>query len=389
MELRANIKVAFSKCGAALLCLVFSQILVVHSTEYFVSPSGSPSNSGTETSPWPSVGFAFSHATGGDVITLLPGTYGEEIIIELSGTAGNPTTIRSQRKWEAVIQGSPSHGIYIADGVTNVLIDGLQVAASAIDGVKVGSHATVRNCWIHNSARQGITAHRTQGVLLERNLIEHNGSHPIFDHGIYLSGTNNVVRCNVIRWNKCYGCQIYGDAPASSADCQFYNNLVYGNRNALTVWALAGQTNFVFNNTLSAGRYVLRANGGILCVSNNILLGPSARRIFSASSEAEFRADYNVISATGRRRGTHDVMVNHPGFVGANRGLFWPLADSPARGVATIGVLPPIDFFGGEQKQVLDVGAFQYRAELTADTRVLDPSPAKPDYWLTNVAATP
>jgi hypothetical protein len=273
--------------------------------------------------------------------------------------------------------------------VSNVVIDGLQVAGAGIDGVKVGSFASVRNCWIHHSAGQGISAPRTQGTLLERNLIEHNGTDPVFDHGIYLSGTNDVVRCNVIRWNKCYGCQFYADPPASSAECQFYNNLVYGNRNALVVWSPTRQTNYVFNNTLLSDRYVLRANGGILCATNNLLLGSSVRRILSADNGGAIRADHNLISAAGRRRGDHDVMVMHPGFVNANHGLFWLLADSPARGMAVERVMRPVDFFGRGQERVLDVGAFQYRAYLTSDNRVLDPSPAIPDYWLLDVASDP
>lgn len=369
--------------------LAVCQALVTESSEYFVSPSGSPANTGTETSPWPSVGFALGNANGGDIITLLPGTYREAVVVGLSGTSQRPTVIRSKHKWEAVLQGSPSHGIYVADGVSNVVIDGLQVVASTIDGVKVGSYATVRNCWIHHSGQQGISAHGTRGTLLERNLIESNGTNPIFDHGIYLSGTNDIVRCNVIRWNQCYGCQFYGDAPGSSAECQFYNNLVYGNRNAVTVWSPTGQTNYVFNNTLVSDRYVLLADHGTLCVTNNILIGSSTRRIFSASDGAAIWADYNVISANGKRRGAHDVMVDDPGFVNPREGLFWLGADSPARAAAAEWLVPPVDFFGREQARVLDAGAFQYRWHLTRDIRVLDASAARPDYWGTNSIGQP
>jgi len=372
-----------------ILCIVILGLQIVSAAEYFVSPSGSEVNDGTEQSPWPTIGFAMSQIRGGDVVTVLPGTYPEAVVIDVSGPAGQPTVLRSQHKWAALIQNSPSHGIYVADGITNILIDGLQVAASAIDGVKIGSDATVRNCWIHHSSGQGITAIQTRGVLLERNLIELNGSDPVFDHGIYLSGTNNVVRSCVIRWNKCYGCQFYADPPYSSAECQFYNNLVYSNRNGLAVWSAAGQTNYIFNNTLAAGRFVLHANGGVLCVSNNILLGRSARWIFSAEDGAEFRADYNVIWAAGRRRGPHDVMVIDAGVVNPTNGLFWLAAASPARGAAAGGLAPPVDFFGYEQNQALDVGAFGYRPGLAADRRVLDPSPAMPDYWQTNVLTNP
>ena len=182
--------------------------------EYFVSPAGNEGNKGTQASPWPSVNFALSRATGGDTITLLPGSYNESVVVDLSGTAAFPTVIRSQNKWDAILQGAPGHGVYVADGVTNVVIDGLQVAGAAIDGIKVGSFAAVRNCWIHNSTRQGISANATHNTLIEYNLVEQNGTSPIFDHGMYISGTNLVVRGNVIRRNRTYGCQIYADAPA-------------------------------------------------------------------------------------------------------------------------------------------------------------------------------
>src|SRR5689334_110034 len=239
-------------------------------SEYFVSPTGKASNSGTETSPWPSVEAALERVGGGQTITLLPGIYTNSIVVDVNDASrtGRPTIIRSQRKWKAVILRSPAHGVYTADGVTNVVIDGLQVAQSSIDGVKVGSGVTVRNCWIHHSGRQGVSAHQTRGTILEYNLIERNGTDPAFDHGIYLSGTNDTIRGNVIRWNRTYGCQIYSDPPASSAECQFYNNLVYGNKNALTVWSPAGQTNYVFNNTLVSTNYVLIADYGFLQVAN-------------------------------------------------------------------------------------------------------------------------
>jgi len=357
--------------------------------EYFVSPSGCATNAGTELSPWPSIETALSKISGGDIVTLMPGTYAEAVVIEVSGTLDFPTVLRSQRKWEAIIKGPPSHGIYTADGVTNVLIDGLQVAEAQIDGIKVGSFATVRNCWIHHSTRQGISAHRTRRTTLEYNLIEHNGTDPAFDHGIYLSGTNDVVRGNVIRWNKTYGCQIYYDPPASSSGCQFYNNLVYGNRNALTVWSPGGQTNYVFNNTLISGRYVLIANGGTLCVTNNILIGVKRRQVLCAEDGAIIRGDYNLTPVPGKQRGPHDVVAAKPGFVKPGAGLYWLRSDSPAWGSAAEHMGPPVDFFGRKQSRVLSVGAFPFRGRLASDTRVLDPSPARPDYWATNLTARP
>ncbi|HLP78572.1 MAG TPA: right-handed parallel beta-helix repeat-containing protein [Candidatus Paceibacterota bacterium] len=355
--------------------------------EYFVSPAGSPTNCGSEAMPWPSVAFAFSNINAGDIVTLLPGTYSEPVVVELSGTAERPTVIRSQRKWEAVLKGSSEHGIYVADGVSNVVIDGFQVVGAAIDGVKVGSFATVRNCWIRRSAHQGIAAHSTRGTIIEHNLVEHNGTDPTFDHGMYLSGTNLIVRGNVIRWNKTYGCQIYADPPAGSANCQVYCNLVYGNRDALTVWSPAGQTNYVFNNTLISERYVVIADYGMLCVTNNILVGDKGRMILSAEHGARIRTDYNLTPVPGKQRGSHDVIASDPGFLKPQAGLFWLRRNSPALGMAAERMRPPVDFFGRQLPKVLGVGAFQYQSRFVNDSRVLDPSPENPDYWLTNVTS--
>ena len=383
------------RCQVLAFCVLLPAAGFSHSEglqapkEYFVSPSGDETNAGTVLSPWPSTGTALSRISAGDIVTLLPGTYTEPVIIETSGTAASPTVLRSQRKWSAIVKGSPSHGIYTADGVTNVIIDGLQIANSGIDGVKVGSYITVRNCWVHHSIHQGISAHNTCQTILEYNLVEHNGTDPTFDHGIYVNGTNDLIRGNVIRWNQHYGCQIYYDPPASSANCQFYNNLVYSNPNALTVWSPAGQTNYVFNNTLLADNYVLIADYGILCVTNNILLGANRRRLLSAEDQALIKPDYNLVSADTKPRGNHDVVAAVPSFLNPGAGLFWLRGDSPARGAAAPGIVPPVDFFGRKQSRAYDVGAFQFHARFIFDNRSLDPSPANPDYWVTDLTAHP
>jgi hypothetical protein len=349
--------------------------------EYFVAPSGREDNAGSESSPWPSVEFALNRVGGGNTITLLPGDYTEPIIIERSGPNGHPTTIRSLRKWEAILQKTTSHGIYTSDGVTNVVIDGLQIAHAGIDGAKVGSYVTVRNCWIHHATHQGISAHRTCGTIVEFCLIEHNGTDPEFDHGVYMSGTNDIVRCNVIRWNKTYGCQIYYDPPASSAECQFYNNLVYGNKNALTVWSPAGQTNYVFSNTLISTNYVLIADFGTLGATNNILLGAKWHRAVSLEDGARLRADCNLILPSVRTTGPHDVVAFDPGLISVVDGLFGPARGSPARGRAAAGMVPPMDFWGRRERVLTDIGALQYRPYLSSAQHPPVVSAAGIDYW--------
>ena len=345
----------------------------------FASPSGSAANDGLSTnSPW-SLSYALSQGGASTRITLLPGTY-PSIEISLAGTM-----LVSQTKWAARVVGSPgAHGIWTDTNVANVTIDGIEVAGSALDGIHLnGSNSIVRHCWVHDSSGYGVSARRNPNTLIEGNLIERNGSAPAGGQGIALSGTNCIVRGNVIRYNQGWGCMAYEAPPASSAECDFYNNLVYGNGSGLVVWSPTGQTNYVFNNTIvSQTNNCLASYYGNLFVTNNILMGSATSPAISLFDGASVWADYNLVNASISTDGPHDVVTANPGFVNTGAGLYWLTASSPARGAANPVVIPPLDFFGKSESFVTDVGAFQYNNALANDTRILGPSATNgADYW--------
>jgi hypothetical protein len=345
----------------------------------FVSPSGIVGNDGSApSSPW-SLSYALTQAGPTNALTLLPGIYPS---IQIS----NPgTKIVSQTKWAARVVGSPGvPGIWTANQVGNVIIDGIEVANSEQKGISLyGSNSAIRNCWVHDSAQDGVYAQRNSSDLIECNLIEHNGNSTDGGSGITLSGTNCVVRGNVLRHNEGWGCQIYDSTAYSSAGCLFYDNLVYGNASGLTVWSPAGQTNYVFNNTiLSAANYCLISEYGNLCVTNNILVDGSAGEIIGMADGAKVWSDYNLLSAGISAGGPHDLVNSNPGFVNTGAGLYWLAQGSPARGIAKPTVIPPLDFFGKTETGVTDIGAVQFADALAGDVRVLDPSPTNgADYW--------
>ncbi len=373
--------------------------------KFFVAPDGVAANSGTANSPW-SLRQALARVAPSSTIVLLPGTY-PSIVIATPGL-----TLRSETKWAAKVLGSPArHGIEV--NATNVVLDGLQVAYSYIDGIKLNAGAnTVRNCWIHHSGLgdaqaspntnatytgQGIYSGCHQNSSIEYNLIEYNGVWIGHDHGIYISGTNHVVRGNVIRHNWTYGLQVYTDyTNQACSGISIYNNLIYGNgagndgRNCITVWAGppgagVSTTNYIFNNTLAAATYYpVICDYGFLAVSNNIILG-SYDGILAAEDGGTIWYDHNLFTNTvpvrsGLVSGGHNIVAANPGLVNSGSGLFWLTSASPARGLADTSIVPPFDFFGRPLSAVSDVGAFQYDPVLGADIRVLDPSPS-PDYW--------
>lgn len=355
----------------------------------YVSPDGTSANSGsTPSAPW-SLTYALTQAGPTTIIALLPGTYPS---IEIK----NPgTKLVCRTKWAARVVGSPGvNGIWTDSNVGDVVIDGIEVVGSALDGIVLnGSNSVVRNCWVHNSTGSGITARLNPNTLLERNLVEGNGLGPSGGHGINVSGTNCTVRANVLRYNPGWGCQMYEPAPNSCAECDFYNNLVYGNKNGLTIWSPSGQTNYVFNNTfVSSTNYCLVADFGNLCLSNNILGASNPSMLIGAADGARLWSDYNLVSANFSPSGNHDLVASDPAFVNARSGLYWLTANSVARFIANPAVVPPLDFFGKSQFAVSDLGAFQFGSAMAADTRVLDPSPSSgADYWapLTPVSNPP
>jgi len=87
-----------------LLMIILSSF--VSSTDFYVSTTGSDSNSGTISSPWGSLGHALTSLGPGDNLYLREGTYYESgISIGLDGTSSQPITIQSYPGEQAVIDG--------------------------------------------------------------------------------------------------------------------------------------------------------------------------------------------------------------------------------------------------------------------------------------------
>ena len=70
---------------------------MIFAADYYVSPSGSDSNSGTsELSPWATFSHAWGILQSGDNLILLDGTYYQGIVPTINGFAGNPITIKAK-----------------------------------------------------------------------------------------------------------------------------------------------------------------------------------------------------------------------------------------------------------------------------------------------------
>jgi parallel beta-helix repeat protein len=351
----------------AILIALTTMALSVSADTYYVSGEGSTENDGSREKPWPTVEHALSKVGGGKTIIVRPGTYRGPIQIAkaYAGTAERPTVIRSEVKWGAIVIGSPHHVISNGGGCDWLVIDGFEVMGGRYDGIKMnGDHNTVRNCWIHSNKAMGIAMHNRTGGLIENNLIEFNGAHIQFDHGIYASGERLIVRGNIIRHNAGYGLHLYPSIKESLVE----NNLVHGQvhgRGIILSCPEGGGKNRVVNNTVMDRAIPLtiwRGDGEV--VANNILVG-EREAVLMDSRTKQVHFDHNLSMPQAGAPGEHGL-TGDPRFVDATRGVFWLRANSPAIGKGSPEHAPARDFWGRSRPQDRppDLGAFPYVGEL-------------------------
>ncbi len=336
---------------------------------YYVATDGGEDNDGSKEKPWPSVEYALSKVGGGHTIIVRPGIYRGPIQIgkQYAGTKENPTVIKSEEKWKAIIIGAPYHVISNGDECDWLVIDGFEAMGGRYDGIKMnGNYNTVRNCWVHNNKAMGVAMHNKKGGVIESNLIEFNGDHVQFDHGVYASGENLTFRGNVIRHNASYGLHLYSSIKNSVVA----NNLVYGqvrDRGIIVSCPEGGGKNVIVNNTVVENHPLTIWNGDGEVVVNNILVSDSG--VFSFNDDTKnVLIDYNLCVPGSDLQGQHGI-TGDPRFVDSGKGVFWLRNDSPAIGKGSSEHAPDIDFWGRPRSkdQAPDLGALPFLSTLTAD----------------------
>jgi parallel beta-helix repeat protein len=308
---------------------------------------------------------------GGNTIIVKPGTYLGPVTVSgaQAGTASSPTIIKSETKWMAVLVGSGDHGVYTGTGANWVVLDGFEVMGARYDGIAIsGDYSTVRNCWVHNNARMGISMHGRTGGVIENNLVEFNGTHVQFHHGVYADGVGLVVRGNVIRHNAGFGLHFYPSMKGGVIT----NNLVYGQARQsgiIVVCPTGGGGNVVANNTVADNATAITIWGGKgEVVVNNILRVAGDPLVFDSATTSVL-ADYNVCSVRSSHQGAHDRIAD-PNFVDAKCGAYWLAAGSPAIGAAARAYMPAADFWGRAlpASGAVDAGCFPYLSPLCSTT---------------------
>jgi parallel beta-helix repeat protein len=232
---------------------------------YVSSATGSDSNPGTSASPWRSIAKAASSAGPGDVVVLMPGTYGAPgttTYISTSGTASAPITFTSLPGSErAVIKG------YVRIGGSHILVNSLdfdgptgpvlartsenpggeEVQVSIMYGSDVElAHSEIRD----NAWHAGVFVYAGSEIRIDSNYIHNNGDAATganLDHGVYWCSGSGSVTNNLVEDNVAYGVHLYPEAN----EVIVAGNTIAGNGRGGIIVANTSSQNQLLNNVVT------------------------------------------------------------------------------------------------------------------------------------------
>lgn len=151
--------------------------------DYFVSPTGSNLDDGSFDHPWRTLQFAADHVAAGDSVTVMPGTYAERVVVQVSGLEGQPIIFRAQTTGTAILDGSSVMlpewgGLFEISGQSHVVIQGLRVthAGPTLNSagvlVQFCSQVTVDSVETYQTVSSGIAIWDSDQVVVSHNDVE-------------------------------------------------------------------------------------------------------------------------------------------------------------------------------------------------------------------------
>jgi parallel beta-helix repeat protein len=184
--------------------LVFSFAIVhtsVHAAaSYYVSSSGSDTNSGSQSSPWKTIQKAENTANSGDTVIVSTGTYTERVSVTRPG-------ITFQAQGTVTM-----NGFHVT--ADNAVVNGFEITNSSNSDEENGTgvyvrakNCTIENNYVHDTAREGIllsdsslTQTATQNCTVKNNKVYHAEM-----AGIVIQGQNHLVEGNEVWGTEQYG----------------------------------------------------------------------------------------------------------------------------------------------------------------------------------------
>lgn len=198
---------------------------------YYVSPTGSASNSGTMASPWTLAsvlnGTHTSSIVGGDTVWIRAGTYTGNFLSYVSGAV-----VRAYPGERATVNGTLSIlGSYSTFWGLEVM-SSAPLSSSGI-GINVKAPGTkLINMVIHDAGYSGVGMwNEAPNSELYGSIIYNNGTHDNLDHGAYFNGNSGskTVRDNIVFANWAFGLHAYSSISGELQNLHIDGNTSFNN----------------------------------------------------------------------------------------------------------------------------------------------------------------
>lgn len=348
--------------------------------EYWVSPTGSNSNAGTQAKPFLTIGKAASVVTAGSTVHVASGVYTAAVVTSTSGTSVDRIRYVSDTRWGARIVTTGADIAWTNRG-NYVDIEGFDISGDSRIGIhNPASHVRILRNRVHDNQRGsyggsgggGIvsgnypstgTSASTSGNQVIGNVLLNMGkpgeSSSTQGHGIYVVDIGPVVSNNIIGNNSGIGITTWHAATRVTIS----NNLLWSNRGG----------GIVIGNGDAPGQ------GSILCddsiVSNNIVInnnGPGINEFGANGLNNVFTNNCLYGNTSGPTRLQHghvarNTVTSDARFVNFKldgSGDYHLRSDSPCVDAGTSQGAPATDFDGRTRPQngVVDIGPYEFAA---------------------------
>jgi hypothetical protein len=234
-------KIGYIICALFLFGGIFS-VPISQGATYYVAPDGNDSNPGAATRPFKTIGRGAGLLKPGDTLYVRAGTYRESFGDSIpSGTSWDvPVTIAAFSDETVTIRPDPGAGrIFLFQGADthHIVVDGFIMDAINIsyDAVKISyerdpdtdvAHSIrITNSEIKNAPYSGLVIAGGGNEFI--NLKVHDNGRDDFDHGLYISSSDNLIDGCEIYNNSGWGVHVYNE---SNDKGKVNNNVISNNK---------------------------------------------------------------------------------------------------------------------------------------------------------------
>ncbi len=372
---------------------------------YWVSPSGSDTNPGTQSLPFKTIQRAAGIVNPGDTVIVMDGVYtmgtgsctGSIVCLTRGGTASQPITFKSQNRWGAKLNGESnraSTGFNYNSATANYInIEGFEIygigangSAQAISAWKGGQGSRIVGNHIHDIGRLCTdTSNGQSGITIKQANVVVDGN-LIHDVGRFAPGESACVPIGENYMNHDHGIYLDSDETSQPTNVVIKNNVFYNVNRGWPIHLYSSDggvydgvkilhNTFATQNPYRDGHILLNGDIRNTRIENNISYQPKAAMIaltevtsgniarnnlttaanlFGGSTGAPLSGWFS--SVTGNRTGTDPRFINP-----ASRDYHLQSA-SPAidTGINLTEVPQDYDNRNRPQGAGLDMGAFEF-----------------------------